>query len=454
MTEYRIAQTSASAPEATTYEYASPFNHPHMPGDFDLDLTRDGASPNLLSTKLLDPFPTSASEETAPADNSGNPPRAVRHDGWTADRERIFLETLADTGVVADACRASGMSRDAAYAYRRRASGRAFALGWNGAQLLARARVSDDVMSRSVHGVIDRVYRNGELVAERHRYDNRLTMAVLSRLDRQAEGLGEGAEVARAVAQEYDRFLDLLPNGVEGAENFIAARFPAPPSPISGMTQTDLPPAPIVEVPPASTHAPGTEAALLARLAAYEEYGVGLPVEADFGTLDPEQMESWTDDQWRLAEFAGFLDMLEPVEWPESARVAGPDEANGMCKLRKLYLRYNPEIEEPEAEEAREQELDEDDFDGCEVWGEAEGRWLTNFPPPEGFEGFQEGMPGTDDYVRALTAAELEAIQCHAAGEESEEAAMLAERLAAEAAARDRFFGRLSRSGEAERATP
>jgi hypothetical protein len=43
-------------------------------------------------------------------------------------------------------------------------------------------------MSRSRHGVIDRIYKNGGLVAERHRCDNRLTMAVLTRLDHLAEG--------------------------------------------------------------------------------------------------------------------------------------------------------------------------------------------------------------------------------------------------------------------------
>ncbi len=173
--------------------------HPHMPRDFSLDLTRDGRETGLVSGKLLEAWPHNPHDDA----HSGKP-RAPRHDGWTAEKECLFIETLANTGVVADACRAAKMSRDAAYAYRRRASGRAFALAWDGALLLARARLSDEVMSRATHGVIDRVYRNGELVAERHRYDNRLTMAVLSRLDKQAEGLGENAPVARAVAEQVE----------------------------------------------------------------------------------------------------------------------------------------------------------------------------------------------------------------------------------------------------------
>ena len=439
--------------------------HPHMPANFDLSLTRSGAGPGLTSSKLLDPWPHIAPDETSAGNTTDGPilpgtgrgtagtavegaegqaqsTRAIRADGWTAPRQRLFLEVLAGTGVVADACRASGMSRDAAYAFRRRASGRAFALAWDAALLIARGRVSDEVMSRSVHGVIDRVYRNGELVAERHRYDNRLTMAVLTRLDRQAEGLGEGADVARAIAQEYDRFLDLLPQGVEGAEEFVTTRFPTP-SPAcgrgSGRGSVETPPAPpSVDEPPSSnglTPTTGTEAALLARLSYYERRGVGLPTELDVEDLDPEEMQGWTEEQWDRAHQSGLLRMLCPSEWPEAARAAGADETNGMCKLRKLYRFYNPKA--AAAEEAQ----PEDDFANCEVWQEEEGRWLTNFPPPARFEGWQEGAPGTEDYAREPTQAELETILRRAAGEEALEAALLDQRISEEAAARDRFFG-------------
>lgn len=202
--------------------------HPHMPQHFSLDLARDGAAPTLTSDKLLDPWPHLPGDEASQGLTSYGPAadgaRADRHDGFTPAVEQLYLRTLADTGVVADACRAAGVTRQAAYARRRSASGRPFALAWDAAQLIARGPIGDDVMSRARHGVIDRVYRNGELVAERHRYDNRLTMAVLTRLDRLAEGHGENAPVIRAVAQEFDQFLDLLPQGLQAAEEFVAAR--------------------------------------------------------------------------------------------------------------------------------------------------------------------------------------------------------------------------------------
>ena len=248
-------------------------------------------------------------------------------------KEQFFLRTLADTGVIADACRATGISRRAAYDRRKSASGRAFALAWDAALLIARGPLGDDVLSRARHGVIDRVYRNGELVAERHRYDNRLSMAVLTRLDRIAEGHGENAPVIRAVAQEFDQFLDLLPQGLQAAEEFVAARFPAAAATArrrgcANRSGCFGKPAPS-----------GTEEARLARLGHYEQYGVGLPEEIETDDLMPEEMERWTEDQLDRARASGFLKMLDEREWPEAARDGAADDTNGMCEVRKLYLR-------------------------------------------------------------------------------------------------------------------
>jgi hypothetical protein len=122
--------------------------------------------------------------------------------------------------------------------------------------------------------------------------------------------------------------------------------------------------------------------------------------------------------------------MLPARDWPESARDPGRDGTDGMCHLRHLYLRYHPEPAGPEP--AR-----EDDFAGCGVWEEEDGAWMTDFPPPDGYDGHEEGEAGEDDYQRALTQGELAAI---GAGEESE-TARRAERLTREHAARRRFFG-------------
>jgi hypothetical protein len=419
--------------------------HPHMPESFSLDLTRDGAAPGLTSEKLLDPWPHIPDDEASQGLTTHGPaekPRADRRDGFTVEAEQLFLRTLADTGVVADACRATGISRQAAYARRRSASGRAFALAWEAAELIARRPLADDVLSRARHGVIERVYRHGELVAERHRYDNRLTMAVLARLDRLAEGHGENAPVVRAVAQEFDQFLDLLPQGLEAAEQFVAARFPrmdgkGRPRPVQEPIGLDGEPAPT-----------GSEEALLARLGHYEAHGAGLPEEIDTGDLDPQQMESWTEDQCARAEASGFLKMLHESEWPEAARIppqaplgegdrpeggggaiAPAADANSMCKVRQLYLRHHPA--KPPAPEL------EDDFAGCDIWEDEAFGWLTDFPPPAGFDGYEEGEPGTEDYQRELAPDERTAVEADDVLDREEQDASLAE----QEAARRRYFG-------------
>ncbi|HEX8365852.1 MAG TPA: hypothetical protein VF603_11285 [Allosphingosinicella sp.] len=412
--------------------------HPHMPEHFPLDLTRDGAEPGLTSSKLLEPWPYLADDEKSrgltsygpvdpPTDPSpaAAPGRADRRDGFTVAAEQLFLRVLADTGVVADACRAVGLSRQAAYERRRSASGRAFALAWDAAILLARGAVADDVMSRSRHGVIDRVYRNGELVAERHRYDNRLTMSVLSRLDRLAAGMGENAPVVRAIAQEFDQFLGLLPDGLDAAAEFIALRFPAQDD-TGQIVPVEEPDGPF-GVKPAS----GTEEALLCRLATYEQHGVGMPGEIDIAGLDPREMESWTGEQFARAEAVNLFATLDEHEWPEAARDASADGADGMCKARQLYCLYGGGSKGSAAMGSER----EDDFAGCTVW-EGETGWMTDFPPPPGFGGYQEGEPGSSGYERALAPEEMPAIEAELAMIREEEE----DRLAEQEAARRRFF--------------
>src|SRR3546814_13867617 len=134
-------------------------------------------------------------------------------------------------------------------------------------------------------------------------------------------GFGENAPVVRAIAQEYDRFLDLAAEGAVGAETFLAARFPPSDGnrPLPRWRETD------VEEPPLATGQmpdPNTELAFLARARAYEQHGVGLPSEIDTDDLDVDEMESWTDAEWARAEFRGLLQPPDESEWPDAARAA------------------------------------------------------------------------------------------------------------------------------------
>jgi len=112
-------------------------------------------------------------------------PAAIRHDGWTGEAIAKFLETLADTGIVLDACDAAGKSSPGAYALRRRDP--LFAEAWEAALSAARDRLADTLLARSIEGNVEQIFKDGEIVAEKHVLDNRLGLAVLKRLDQRAD---------------------------------------------------------------------------------------------------------------------------------------------------------------------------------------------------------------------------------------------------------------------------
>jgi hypothetical protein len=121
----------------------------------------------------------------------------IRHDGWTGEKMATFCETLADTAVVAEACDEAGMSPSGAYAARRRNP--VFAAAWDAALTIARERLADTLLARSMEGNVEQIYKDGELVGERHVLDNRLGLAILRRLDRLADtGLSTSSRGVRA----------------------------------------------------------------------------------------------------------------------------------------------------------------------------------------------------------------------------------------------------------------
>jgi hypothetical protein len=130
--------------------------------------------------------------------------------------------------VVETACKRVGLSASSAYAFRNRRSGRAFAIGWDSVLIhRARTRLADEVLGRSIAGCTETVRRDGEVVAERHRFDNRLSMAVLTRLDKLAEKEAAREEQLRAVSEDFEDLLDCIEEGGD-AEAFVEARRPKP----------------------------------------------------------------------------------------------------------------------------------------------------------------------------------------------------------------------------------
>jgi hypothetical protein len=121
-------------------------------------------------------------------------PAQQRHDGWTDDRRRLFLDHLAHRGQVRAACSLADMSVASAYKLRRRDA--AFAAAWDAALVLSRPTYEEALAVRALDGLEEQVWYRGELVGVRYKQDSRLLLAHLARLDRHAETTPHAAERA------------------------------------------------------------------------------------------------------------------------------------------------------------------------------------------------------------------------------------------------------------------
>jgi hypothetical protein len=217
------------------------------------------------------------------------------------------------------------MGLSGAYPARRRNP--VFAAAWDAALTIARERLADTLLARSMEGNVEQIWKDGELVGERHVLDNRLGLALLRRLDRLAEtGLSTSRRGERA------------------------ATAPAP-----------------------RPH--------------------GLDWEMMVGALR-------TGDQ---DDFAAALAMLKSNEVDE---VEGPP------------VPLNPEEED----------------DGLDLsercwWDQREECWMTDFPPPAGFTGYEsrpyDSIDDDDDepYVRGCSEEEVAILEADAAAERAEQRA-------------------------------
>lgn len=117
---------------------------------------------------------------TCPITTSFTPATSSAH-GWTPERKVLFLDKLSMNGNARAACRAVGMSAEAAYRLRRRDP--LFAQGWAAAVVLGREASVQVLADRAIDGIEEEIYYRGELVGTRRKYDTRLLLAHLARLD-------------------------------------------------------------------------------------------------------------------------------------------------------------------------------------------------------------------------------------------------------------------------------
>ena len=103
-----------------------------------------------------------------------------RHDGWSPEKQRRFIEALADTGNVSRAARGVGMSRDSCYTLRRSPGAENFDRAWDAAIAAASRQLVDVAFERAIDGVEEPVFnKEGQRIASRTRYNDRLLMFLM-----------------------------------------------------------------------------------------------------------------------------------------------------------------------------------------------------------------------------------------------------------------------------------
>ena len=118
-------------------------------------------------------------EDRAPLPDFDAVPRKYRHDGWTPDRQRAFIEALADTGSVSRAAARVNMSPEGAYYLRRQPGAEGFRRAWEAALDFGVQRLKDIAFERAIDGQLVPVFVAGKLMGFRRKKNDRLLMFCL-----------------------------------------------------------------------------------------------------------------------------------------------------------------------------------------------------------------------------------------------------------------------------------
>jgi hypothetical protein len=183
--------------------------------------------------------------------------KQARHDSWPLETQAAFLRALSATHSVAQAAQSVGKSRQSAYRLRSRLKGQPFDLAWEVAFHHSYDVLAHTALERALNGVEVPVFFQGEQVGSYRRFDERLTVALLSRFtmgSNPAFGrLGPAAErhardfeallgkVERGEPVETGALLPEEPGEIEALHQFVpGSRFRADPHCPSGMSDDEL----------------------------------------------------------------------------------------------------------------------------------------------------------------------------------------------------------------------
>jgi hypothetical protein len=103
----------------------------------------------------------------------------TRHNGWSPEVQRAFVEALAETGSVTSAARRVNRAPEGAYLLRRHPEAEEFRQAWQAALDIGMQKIEDVAMDRAINGTEEPVYSYGKLVGTRTKYNDGLLMFML-----------------------------------------------------------------------------------------------------------------------------------------------------------------------------------------------------------------------------------------------------------------------------------
>lgn len=153
-------------------------------------------------------------------------PVRPRRDGWTADKQRLFIAKLAETGLVTVAARAVGMTDRSAHKLALREDAESFCHAWDMAMLLAVRRAVSKLFEYGLDGMTETVWRDGVVTYRRRRPSEKALFFLLSHYHLARFGPTPAIELPRNIVGEP---IDEVQEAAANFDLFLAGLHDLPP---------------------------------------------------------------------------------------------------------------------------------------------------------------------------------------------------------------------------------
>lgn len=138
-------------------------------------------------------------------------PLRYREDGFTPEKQRAYVEALADCGIAREAAARVGLSEQAINRVRRRSDARSFDRACEAAHVFGARRIRSIAFERAIEGTLKGHYYHGELISQERVYDNRLLTFLYGKV---AHLLARDEERSRSICDNWEAHMEALERGL------------------------------------------------------------------------------------------------------------------------------------------------------------------------------------------------------------------------------------------------